>query len=98
LDAVPPGGRLWIEIDPPLQSEFELRVIDTGPGIPRELMNRLFQPFVSSKDTGIGLGLVICRRIAEDHGGSLSASNRPRGGACFTLRMPLARNDLAKEE
>jgi PAS domain S-box-containing protein len=98
LDAIPDGGRLWIEIDPPCDGEFELRVIDTGPGIPRELMNRLFQPFVSGKDTGIGLGLVICKRIAEDHGGSLSAGNRPEGGACFTLRMPPSIVDTSQEE
>jgi PAS domain S-box-containing protein len=92
LDAMPHGGRLWIEVDPPSQGEFELRVLDTGPGIPGELLNRLFQPFVSGKETGIGLGLVICRRIAEDHGGSLSAGNRGESWACFTLRMPLAKN------
>ncbi len=98
LDAIPRGGRLWIEIDPSSENEIELRVIDTGSGIPRELMNRLFLPFVSSKDTGIGLGLVISRRIAEDHGGSLSASNRREGGACFTFRMPLLPDDFSKTE
>ncbi len=98
LDAMPGGGQLRIEISLLSSGEFELRVIDTGPGIPRELMNRLFQPFVSSKDTGVGLGLVICRRIADDHGGSLSASNRPDGGACFTLQMPLAPHDSAEQE
>ena len=98
LDAMPAGGQLRIEMDLPSPNEFELRVIDTGPGIPRELMNRLFQPFVSSKDTGVGLGLVICRRIAEDHGGVLSARNQPDGGACFTLRMPLTAHDSAEQE
>ena len=98
LDATPRGGRLWIEMDLPAASEFELRVLDTGPGIPGEMMNRIFQPFVSSKETGTGLGLVICKRLAEDHGGSLSAGNRQDGGACFTLRMPLAGDGFDEQE
>ena len=46
------------------------------------------RPYVSTKDTGIGLGLAICRRIVEAHGGQIAASNRRRGGAVFTIRLP----------
>lgn len=89
LDVMPRGGVLEIVLGPPEHGQLELHVLDTGPGIPAELLPRLFQPFVSSKETGLGLGLVISRRIAEGHGGSLRAFNRPLGGACLALRLPL---------
>jgi signal transduction histidine kinase len=66
-----------------------LRVADTGPGLPAELGQQIFEPFVSTKDTGIGLGLSICRRIVEAHGGDISAADRLEGGAVFTVRLPL---------
>jgi two-component system, NtrC family, sensor histidine kinase HydH len=90
LDVMPTGGVLEVAIDPPVRGHVEVRVCDTGPGISAEMLPRLFRPFLSSKETGIGLGLVISRRIAEGHGGSLHASNRPEGGACFVLRLQFA--------
>ena len=70
-------------------SRVEFWVQDTGPGITSDILPRLFQPFVSSKETGLGLGLVISRRIAESHGGGLWAMNSPPGGACFVCRLPM---------
>jgi len=65
-----------------------LTIADNGPGIPRELGDRIFEPYVSTKDTGIGLGLAICRRIVAAHGGEISASDGPEGGAVFTVCLP----------
>jgi two-component system sensor histidine kinase HydH len=87
LDAMSSGGCLTFEITE-LPGKVELRTIDTGPGISDEMLCHLFSPFVSNKETGLGLGLVVSRRIAEEHGGSLTAYNRPEGGACFTLIVP----------
>jgi signal transduction histidine kinase len=56
------------------------------------MTSRLFTPFASTKPTGTGLGLSISRRIIEEHGGRLTASNRPEGGACFTIRLPASQD------
>jgi len=88
LDAMPSGGTLECRIAPTQNGLVELHVSDTGPGIPVDLLPRLFDPFISTKETGIGLGLAVSFRIAENHGGSLSAANRPEGGACFVVRLP----------
>jgi two-component system sensor histidine kinase HydH len=64
-------------------------VRDNGPGISAEIADRLFEPFISTKDTGLGLGLAICRRIAEAHRGEIQARNVNDGGAEFTIRLPL---------
>jgi two-component system sensor histidine kinase HydH len=89
LDAMPDGGAVEIELRPPRDGYVELLVRDTGPGIAADILPKVFETFVSSKETGIGLGLPVSRRIAEDHGGSLTAYNLPAGGACFALRLPV---------
>lgn len=67
----------------------ELAVADRGPGIAPEALPRLFEPFFSTRDGGLGLGLSLCETLAQGMGGSLAAANRPDGGAVFTLRLPL---------
>lgn len=64
-------------------------VEDDGPGLADAVCDRLFEPFVSTKDLGMGLGLSICRRIVESHGGEIRAANRAEGGASFDVRIPL---------
>jgi two-component system sensor histidine kinase HydH len=87
LDVMPEGGSLTVELRRLDDGQAELCVRDTGPGIPSTLLPRLFDPFVSTKETGIGLGLAVSHRIAERHGGNLTAHNQPNGGACFVLRL-----------
>ncbi len=67
-----------------------IEVADTGPGIPDEIADRLFQPFVTSKASGMGIGLSISRRIVEAHGGTISASRNSNGGATFRFSLPTA--------
>jgi two-component system sensor kinase FixL len=64
-------------------------VADTGPGLAPDVARRLFEPFVSSKSNGMGMGLNICRTIIEAHGGRLWSDPNPAGGAIFRFRIPV---------
>jgi PAS domain S-box-containing protein len=67
----------------------QLTVRDEGPGIPQEVMDRLFIPFLSTKSDGLGIGLRLCRTIVEAHGGSITCFNNPHAsGATFLVRLP----------
>ena len=68
-----------------------LAVSDGGPGIPESQLERVFEPFVTFRQQGLGLGLAISRSIVTDHGGSISAENDPGGGATFRCLLPIAR-------
>jgi two-component system, LuxR family, sensor kinase FixL len=72
-------------------AEVEVAIADSGPGVPPELRERLFRPFVTTKPTGMGIGLSICRRIVDGHGGRLWAENGPKGGAVFRFTLPAVR-------
>jgi len=69
-------------------------VRDSGPGFPAGIVEQLFEPFFSTKAEGTGMGLAIARSIVEAHKGTLSAENCSEGGACFTIILPEAGEDL----
>jgi len=71
----------------------EVRVSDTGPGLAAEVVERLFQPFITTKKAGMGLGLSICREIVEAHGGRLAAEPNPTGGVIFRFTLPCAEGE-----
>jgi two-component system sensor kinase FixL len=66
-----------------------ISVIDNGPGLPDDVKARLFQPFVSTKKTGMGMGLLICHNIVTAHDGRLWAEANPAGGTIFRLTLPV---------
>ncbi len=88
LDAMPETGTLSIRMRR-VRQRVEIEVADTGQGISAAMLPRLFEPFASSKDSGLGLGLVISKRIIEEHGGTLAAANRADGGASFFVNIPI---------
>ncbi|HET9767735.1 MAG TPA: ATP-binding protein, partial [Thermoanaerobaculia bacterium] len=66
-----------------------ITVADRGPGVPAELLQRIFDPYFSTHDTGTGLGLPITRRIVEEHGGTIAAKNRIGGGLEVVILIPV---------
>ncbi len=87
IDAMPEGGELNISACCGRHG-CEIEICDTGPGLTDEARRRAFEPFYTTKSNGTGLGLAIVYRIAEVHGGEITAGNCPEGGAVFTLRLP----------
>jgi two-component system sensor kinase FixL len=91
MSAIAPGLRhLTIRTAQPDTDWVEVTVQDTGPGISAEILGRIYEPFFSTKPDGLGMGLSICRSIAEAHGGRLEASNNPSEGATFVFALPVA--------
>jgi two-component system sensor kinase FixL len=68
----------------------EITVRDTGPGLPKEVMDRIFMPFFTTKTGGMGIGLVISQSIVEAHGGQISVASKPGEGAVFRFSLPVA--------
>ncbi len=71
----------------------ELCIEDNGPGIPDDVMDHLFEPYMTTKPKGTGLGLAVVKKIVEEHNGLVRAENLPAGGASFVIRLPLAAAD-----
>jgi signal transduction histidine kinase len=103
MDAAGDGGRVRVDVkqadsdNEPTQAgsvrEVEIQVADNGPGVPDEMKERIFEPFVSSKKLGMGLGLAVSQRIVEAHGGQITVTDDPGVGARFTVKLPTGGND-----
>jgi signal transduction histidine kinase len=87
LDAMSDGGALEMVVEA-LPEEAEVRISDTGPGIPEEMLRRIFDMHYTTKTTGTGIGLYLARSIVEAHGGEITVENRPGRGSEFKLRLP----------
>ncbi|MCB9856100.1 MAG: HAMP domain-containing protein [Phycisphaerales bacterium] len=90
IEAVGKRGRVTISVAVADDAEhWELAVTDTGPGVPADVREHVFEPTFSTKRHGHGLGLALARKIAELHGGELECDDNPRGGAVFRFIMPI---------
>jgi signal transduction histidine kinase len=92
VEAAGPGsGEVRVRFSPPPDEsdvkQFRLEVCDNGPGIPPHVLDKIFNPFFTTKDTGTGLGLAIVHRVVEAHDGTILATNAEGGGARFEIRV-----------
>jgi signal transduction histidine kinase len=90
FDAMPQGGRIRLSAVK-LKEEIEIIIEDSGTGISKERLRRIFEPFFSTKDLGIGLGLSIARDIIMDYGGGISFESKKGQGATVKIRLPFSR-------
>lgn len=95
IDASGKNGQITIRTHGDGETSI-LSVIDSGPGVPIADRARIFQPYISTKESGMGLGLAVVRSIVEDHGGHISVTDAPTGGAQFDLQLPIP--DIAQTE
>ncbi len=86
IQIVPEGGHIDVHTEN-AAGGVSVRVEDDGPGIPESERERVFDPFFTRREGGIGLGLTIVEQIVQAHGGSIQVSAGRRGGACFTVRL-----------
>ncbi|MDP3616882.1 MAG: HAMP domain-containing sensor histidine kinase [Rhodoferax sp.] len=87
------AGNITVTLSP-VDKHAVIRVCDRGPGVPPELRERIFEPFyrlpgATERDGGVGLGLALVKSIVVRHGGTVDCENRPEGGACFVVRLPM---------
>jgi signal transduction histidine kinase len=87
---MPQGGLLDVAVqESHPENVCRLSFSDSGVGISEGILERIFEPFVTSKERGTGLGLAVSRRIVQEHQGKLSAANQSQQGAVFTVELPM---------
>ena len=87
MQAMPDGGKISVNIFP-VNGSIAIRIEDDGNGIQTEIMEKIWDPFFTTKEKGTGLGLGIVKNLIEAHGGSLNIENRPERGARVTIQLP----------
>ena len=94
IEAMREGGTLSIAIDRTAET-LRLEIADTGQGIREEDAKQIFEPFYTTKEQGLGLGMPYAKKIIEQHGGAISLSSRPGEGATISIALPAVQNEVA---
>jgi len=87
LEAMPDGGELELRLEG-VDSKAIITIADTGPGIPPDLMNKIFAMHFTTKKSGSGIGLYVARAVVESSGGELQVSSEAGRGAAFRIELP----------
>jgi C4-dicarboxylate-specific signal transduction histidine kinase len=95
MELAPAHRRVVVEAGRGFGESIDLAVHDTGTGIPADALARIFQPFYTTKASGMGMGLSVSRTIVAAHGGMLTAENASGGGAVFRVSLPSAQGGAA---
>ncbi|HON78918.1 MAG TPA: GAF domain-containing protein [Spirochaetota bacterium] len=101
--AMPEGGTITINVEnttisdedttAPVHGDYiKIEIIDEGPGIPKDNLQKIFDPYFTTKDTGSGLGLAVCYSIVKNHGGSITVQSGDNNGTMFTLYLPAVKD------
>jgi signal transduction histidine kinase len=88
-EAMAQEGNITIKTSHDSSDAIEIAISDTGKGINKDLLEKIFQPFFTTKPKGTGLGLAISKQLVEQHGGTISVENNPDGGATFRIKIPI---------
>ncbi len=88
IDSMPRGGELTV-MTRALEDHVEVVIADTGHGMTESVMENIFQPFFTTKPGGTGLGLSVCQKIIQDHGGDIEVNSKPGAGSSFTISLPI---------
>jgi signal transduction histidine kinase len=87
VESMPEGGTLTIQAET-VRKEFSVIVRDTGSGISRDKLNKIFLPFFTTKDKGVGMGLALAHKVITSHGGRIEVESREGKGTAFTVTLP----------
>jgi len=88
-EAMSNEGTITLKTSHDSSPSIEISISDTGKGISKDVLGKIFQPFFTTKPKGTGLGLAISKQLIEQHGGAISAENNPQGGATFRIKIPI---------
>ena len=88
VEATEPGGQIRVQTAPADGGGIDIRISDTGMGIPEDQLDKIFDPFFTTKEMGTGLGLAITHGIVEQHGGTIEVTSRVGEGTTFRIHLP----------
>jgi signal transduction histidine kinase len=94
IEAMPEGGTLSVAIERTAET-IRIEIADTGPGIGEEEAKKIFEPFYTTKEQGLGLGMPYAKKIIDQHGGTISLSSRPGEGTTISIALPAAQKEVS---